>query len=97
MLSAPGFQCWLGSQKKENELAEKDSKCLFLQGKKKLFLRPLQLKDAIWGKDQNQKFINTPKKTAAGIREETLLYQHIVLENSACEEGDSGLATVISH
>lgn len=55
LLSAPGFQRWLRSQKKENELAEKDSKHFFLCGKRKPLLRPLQLRDAIWGKAWDQK------------------------------------------
>ena len=87
MLSAPGFQHWLRSQKKENELAEKDSKCLFLGGKRKPLLRPLQLRGAIWGKDQDQKSrdmgqpINTFKKSAAGMREKKpLQHAHVALE-----------------
>lgn len=55
LLSAPGFQHRLRSREKENELAEKDSKLLFLGGKRKPLLRPLQLRGAIWKKARDQK------------------------------------------
>jgi len=81
LLSASGFQHWLRSLKKDNELAEEDSKRLFLGGKRKPLLRLFHLRDAIWGKAQDQSSrergqpINTFKKSAAGKMEKQPL-QH---------------------
>lgn len=87
LLSAPGFQHRLRSREKENELAEKDSKLLFLGGKRKPLLRPLQLRGAIWKKARDQKsrerrqLINSFKKSAAGIREKKpLQHARVALE-----------------
>lgn len=86
MLSAPGFHHWLRSQKKENELAEKDSTHLFLGGKRKPLLRPLQLRSANWGKAQEQRECTAYKyiqKARGRIREKKpLQHAHMALETS---------------
>lgn len=78
LLSAPGFQRWLRSQKEETCWLRKIASIFVLCGKRKPLLRLLQLRDAMWGKARDQKSRERTQsistlKSAAGIREKEML------------------------